>query len=167
MNVFDPFSTQPPSVFAAVVRMAAASLPEVDSVSPHAPIFSPRASGTRYRCFCCFGAEERDVGGAEPVVGRHRQGDRRIDAGQLFDADAVVDGGHAGAAVLFRKLDAHQSEGGELRDQLGGKLLRLIPLAHVRADLGLGELADAAAQQLLLRGQTKVHRRSDSTIMDS
>ena len=51
--------------------------------------------------------------------------------------------------------------------QFSGKVLRLIPLAHVRADFGLGELADAAAQQLLLRGQTKVHRRSDSTIMDS
>ena len=114
-----------------------------------------------------FGARQRDVGGAQPVVGRHRQRDRRIDAGQLFDADAVVDGGHAGAAVLFRKLDAHQSERGELRDQIGGKLLRLIPFAHVRADLGFGELADAATEQLLLRGQTKVHRRSDSTIMDS
>ena len=47
-----------------------------------------------------------------------------------------------------------------------GNCCASIPLAHVRADLGLGELAHAAAQQLLLRGQTKVHRRSDSTIMD-
>jgi alkylation response protein AidB-like acyl-CoA dehydrogenase len=39
------------AVRAAVVRMPAASLPEVDSVSPQAPIFSPRASGTRYFCF--------------------------------------------------------------------------------------------------------------------
>jgi hypothetical protein len=37
----------------------------------------------------------------------------------------------------------------------------------VRADLGLGELADAATEQRLLRGQTKVHRRLDSTIMAS
>ena len=118
--------------------------------------------------FLLLGAEERDVGGAQPVVGGHRQGDGGIDTGQLFDADAVVDGGHAGAAVLLRKLNAHQSRGRRAAGtQFSGKLLGLIPLAHVRPDLGLGELADAAAQQLLLRGQTKVHRRSDSTIMDS
>ena len=106
------------------------------------------------------------MGGAEPVVGCDRQRDRRIDAGQFLDADAVVDGGHARAAVLFRKLDAHQSERREPRDQIGGKLLCLIPFAHVRAHLGFGELADTATEQVLLRGQTKVHRRSDSTIMD-
>ena len=114
-----------------------------------------------------FGAEERDVGRAQAVVGRHGQGDGGIDPGQFLDADAVIDGRHAGAAVLLRKLNAHQSQGGELRHQFSGKVLRLIPLADVRPDLGLGELADALAQQLLLRGQTKVHRRSDSTIMDS
>jgi hypothetical protein len=32
--------------------MPAASLPDVDSVSPQAAIFSPRASGTRYVRFC-------------------------------------------------------------------------------------------------------------------
>ena len=52
VNVFEPFSTQPLPVFVAIVRMPAASLPEVDSVSPQAPICSPRASGTRYFCFC-------------------------------------------------------------------------------------------------------------------
>ena len=52
VNVFDPLSTQQAPARAAVVRMPAASLPDVDSVSPHAPIFSPRASGTRYCCFC-------------------------------------------------------------------------------------------------------------------
>ncbi len=51
VKVFDPFSTHPPPSRVAVVRMPAASLPDVDSVSPQAPIFSPRASGTRYVCF--------------------------------------------------------------------------------------------------------------------
>ena len=51
VKVFDPFSTQRDPARVAVVRMDAASLPELDSVSPHAPIFSPRASGTRYFCF--------------------------------------------------------------------------------------------------------------------
>ena len=47
VKVFAPFSTQHAPARAAVVRIAAASLPEVDSVRPHAPIFSPRASGMR------------------------------------------------------------------------------------------------------------------------
>ena len=36
-------------------------------------------------------------------------------------------------------------------------MLRLVPLADVRADFGLRELANAAAQQLLIRGQPEVH----------
>ena len=46
MNVFDPFSTQHAPARVAVVRMPVASLPDVDSVSAHAPSFSPRASDT-------------------------------------------------------------------------------------------------------------------------
>ena len=62
-----------------------------------------------------------------------------------------------GAAVLLGKLDAHQSERGQLRNQLGRKVLRLVPLPDVRADFGLGELAHRAPQQLLLLGQPEVH----------
>ena len=47
MKVFEPFSTQLSPSRTAVVRVAAASLPAPGSVSPHAPICSPRASGTR------------------------------------------------------------------------------------------------------------------------
>ena len=52
VNVLDPLSTQHSPARVAVVRMPAASLPEVDSVSPQAPSFSPRASGARNCCFC-------------------------------------------------------------------------------------------------------------------
>ena len=75
----------------AVVRMPAASLPEVDSVRPQAPIFSPRASGTRYVCFCASVPNIEDVRGAQAVVRGDRQRDAGIDARQLLDADAVVD----------------------------------------------------------------------------
>ena len=47
MNVFEPFSTQQSPSFTAVVRIAAASLPEPGSVRPHAASASPLASGTR------------------------------------------------------------------------------------------------------------------------
>jgi hypothetical protein len=52
VNVFEPSRTHCEPARVALVRIAAASLPELDSVSPQAPIFSPRASGTRYCCFC-------------------------------------------------------------------------------------------------------------------
>ena len=52
MNVLDPLITQHSPARTAVVRMFAASLPDVDSVRPHAPSFSPRASGAR-NCARC------------------------------------------------------------------------------------------------------------------
>jgi len=66
--------------------------------------------------------------------------------------DAVVERRHAGAAVLLGVLNAQQPEHRQLRHQVGGKMLRLIPFANVRADLGFGELTYRAAQQLLLFG---------------
>ena len=51
-----------------------------------------------------------------------------------------------------------QAERGQLRHQLGRKMLRLVPLADVRPDFGFGELAHAAAQQRLLFGRTEIHR---------
>ena len=94
---------------------------------------------------------------ANRVVFRDRQRDAGLDSGQLLDADAVLDGGHAGAAVRVGKLDAEQSKPGELGDELGWKVLRLIPLHDVRTHLALGEFADAAAQNLLFFGESKVH----------
>ena len=38
-----------------------------------------------------------------------------------------------------------------------GKVLRLVPFADVRPDLGFGELADAAAQQGLVVGRPEIH----------
>ena len=101
-----------------------------------------------------------DVRGAQAVVRRDRQRNGGIDARQLLDADAVVDRRHARAAVLLGKLNAEQPECGQLRHQLGGEMLLLVPLAHVRPDFGFGELAHAAAQQLLFFGRTEIHSAS-------
>jgi len=51
-KAFEPFSSQPPSTLTAEVRPAAASEPAPASVSPQAPIFSPRASGVTQRRRC-------------------------------------------------------------------------------------------------------------------
>ncbi len=52
MKALLPFSTQWSPSRTAVVRIAAASLPDPGSVSAQAASFSPRASGARYRSFC-------------------------------------------------------------------------------------------------------------------
>ncbi len=46
---------------------------------------------------------------------------------------------------------------GHPADELVGEVLRLVPRHDVRTDLGLGELAHAAPQDLLLVGKSKVH----------
>ena len=40
-------------------------------------------------------------------------------------------------------------------------MLRLVPLAHVRADFRLRKLADGAPEQLLLFGQSEIHVRKN------
>src|SRR5207237_769849 len=78
-------------------------------------------------------AEQVDVRGAQAVVGRHRQRDRRVDARQLFDADAVVHRGHRRAAVLRVELDPHHAQPGKLAQKGGRELLRLLLTAAQEA----------------------------------
>ena len=110
MKVFAPFSAQP----SAVARgrgphprgvAAGAGLGQAPGAE-HAAADQPRQVGP----LLLVAAEHPDVRRAQAVVRGHRQGHRRTHPRQLLDADAVVDRRHAGAAVLFRKLDAHQPE---------------------------------------------------------
>ena len=70
MNCFVPFSTQKSPSRVAVVRIAAASLPDEASVSAHDASCSPATSGPRYFCFCAsvpnmkMGAEPSPLGAA-------------------------------------------------------------------------------------------------------
>ena len=155
MNCLVPLMTQQSPSRTADERIAPASLPADASVSPHAASFSPRRERHEVRALLFVGSEHRDVRGAQPVVRGDGQRDRRIDARELLDADAVVDRRHRRAAEFFRELNAHQSERGELREQLAWELLRLVPLARVRPQLGFGEFADAAPQQLLIGVNSK------------
>jgi hypothetical protein len=86
-----------------------------------------------------------------------RQRDRGAHARELFDADAVVHGGHPRPAVLLAELDPHQPERGELGQQLHREMLRLVPFHDVRPHLRLGELAHGLPQDALLFGRTEVH----------
>ena len=157
MNIFDPFNTQHVAVLdrrRAHRRRIAARARFGES-----PRRKLRALRERDQVFLllCVVREHRDVRRAETVVRGNRQGHARIDAGELFDADAVIDGAHAGAAVLVGKLDAHQAELGELGHQLFGEMLSLVPLHHVGTNFSFREFPNALAKELLLVGQRKVH----------
>ena len=56
MKLLAPLSTQLSPSRTAVVRIAAASLPEPASVRPQAASFRPDASGVTKRCFCASDA---------------------------------------------------------------------------------------------------------------
>ena len=80
------------------------------------------------------GTEQRDVGGAQAVVRGDRERDRRTDARQFLDADAVVDRRQRGAAVVLGKLHAGKTERRQLGQEVVRELLRLVPLHDVRAE---------------------------------
>ena len=75
--------------------------------------------------------------GAQAVVRRDRERNGRIDASEFLDANTVVDRRHRGAAICLGKLDAQQTKRRQLGHELDRKMLRLIPLAHVRPDFRL------------------------------
>ena len=105
---------------------------------------SRRARAARGTAVFCASVPNRKMCDAQrPLCAATDSAMLGIDARELLDADAVVDRRHAGAAVLLGILNAEQAERRQLRHQLGGKVLRLIPFADVRADFGFGELAHA------------------------
>ena len=65
MNVFEPEMTHLSPSRTAVVRVPAASLPAVGSVSPQAPSLSPRASGSSVPLLLRFAAEHEQMCAAQ------------------------------------------------------------------------------------------------------
>ena len=61
-----------------------------------------------------------------------------------------------GAAVRLGDRRPEEAELGHLREDLAMDLALLVPLADVRQDLGLGEGADAVADELVLVGEGEV-----------
>ena len=157
MKAFVPSSTKASPVSVAVVRIAAASEPEPGSVSPQAPSTSPRARGGRYRSRWAAVPKLIDVVRAERVVRPHRDADGAVDPRQLLHHEGVGDVVEAGPSVLRREQRAQESQGAELRDELGRELLGLVVPRDDGSDLGLGELPGGASSQLLLGRELEVH----------
>jgi hypothetical protein len=91
-------------------------------------------------------------------VRRHRDAHRAVHARKLLDDGDVFDVAHPRAAVLFGEDDAHEALLGELGDEFDGEVLRLVPLAHVRCNLALGELAHAHPDLKLFLVKLEIHR---------
>ncbi len=102
-------------------------------------------------------AEEMDVRRAQAVVRGERQRDPGVDARELLHHDRPVERREPRAAVLLGPAGAREPERAEPREHLARELLLLVPLARVRGELGLGELAHGLAQQELLFAQLEVH----------
>ena len=65
----------------------------------------------------------------------------------------------ARAAVLLGGGEPEQAERAHLVHDVGREVVVAVPLRGVRRDLGLGEVADAAAELLVLGGQLEAHAR--------
>src|SRR5205085_277576 len=88
----------------------------------------------------------------ERVLHVHQYADRWVNAREFFDADDCGEERSARTAVLFRSLDAHQSEVEELLDDFGRHLRVLVHLLDARAYLAFGELAHRGAEHLFVFG---------------
>ena len=120
-------------------------------------------AATRYRCFCASVPNIADVRRAQAVVRGHRQRDRRIDARQLLDADAVVDRRHRRRRRTPRGTGCPSARAPpSFGSSSIGKCCASSHSLTCGRISALGELADGAAQQLLLVGQTEVHGRNVS-----
>src|SRR5262249_39151857 len=92
---------------------------------------------------------------------RPLHGDEAADAGidtlELLHDEAVLDVGHAGAAVAF-EVRAEEAELGHFGDQLGGKTGVAVAIANQRQDSLLGESARGLPNHALLFGEERVDR---------
>ena len=138
----------------------AASVPTPGSVRPNVASFSPRACGTSQRWRCSSVPHWRRASELSPTwtlwTTRNEVSARSSSSHRSAEADVV----HPGAAVGLGDRRAEEAELAHPLEDLAMDLALLVPLADVRQDLGLGEVADGLAHELVLVGQGEVdHRR--------
>src|SRR5258708_33521339 len=67
IHIFSPFNIHSSPSRLAVDRAPTTSEPAPGSVKPYVAIFSPRACGTRYFCFCSSVPHDKSVSELRPV----------------------------------------------------------------------------------------------------
>ena len=123
---------------------------------------SPATSVGQPGLLLLVGAVGQDRVDPQADRGLERDAHRLVDAADLLDRqaqrrEAAVLARHPGAAELLRSRQPHQAERAHLLDDVGREVVVAVPLRGVRRDLGLGEVADAAAELLVLGGQLEGH----------
>ena len=98
--------------------------------------------------FVCAPANEGVVD--ERVLHVNKNAHRSINAREFFDGENGAEEIRAGAAVLFRRFDAHQAELKTLADDGGVEFGGLVHVFDARAQFALGEFADAGAKHRLV-----------------
>src|SRR5204862_3351739 len=96
---------------------------------------------------------------AQRGVRAQRDGDTRVDPGELLDGEYVGERVAAAAAVVLGEGNAHEVELAEPAHDVVGEGLRAVELLGDRCDLATREVANGALDQAVLVGQVEVHAR--------
>ena len=84
--------------------------------------------------------------------------DARVGARKLLEHENVGEEIGAGAAVLLRYADSHQSELRELGEDVAWEVVLAVPVGRVRLDLGADEIAGQRLDLSLLGRELEVHQ---------
>ena len=164
MNAFEPLTTQSPFSNRPVVWTSAASEPAPGSVKANPPSASPRASGASQRSFCSSVPNRFSRLPASPIA---------ADSVIAIDWSTRPSSSSARHTVMASASDPPYASGNgrpnnpsvaHLLHHVERELLLPVGLGRPRIDDLFGELADDAAERLLLRSQVEVHAcRNPST----
>ena len=149
MKRFEPSRTYSSPSRRAVVRIAAESEPEPDSVSAYAGSHSPEANLGQVALLLLVAAGELEAERAE-LLHREDQGRGRADLPHLLDRDQREERAGAEPAVLLGEEEAEDVVLAEQLDDVPGELVGGVDLGRARRDPLARELPDEVAQLPLL-----------------
>ncbi len=152
MKRFEPSRTYSSPSRRAVVRIAAESEPEPDSVSAYAGSHSPEREPRQPALLLLVAAGELEPERAE-LLHREDQAARRADLRDLLDRDQREQRPGAEPAVLLGEEEPEDVVLAEQLDDVPRELVRRVDLGRARRDPLARERADELAQLPLLVGQ--------------
>ena len=156
MKIFEPLITHSPSCSSARPR-GARRRAAPGSVRPKAASFFPEARSGSHSRFCSsfpnrkIGIVPSDVCAATVIA---TDESIRVSSSIAIAYERVS---LPPAAVLLGDRHAHQSQLGELADQVVGEAMLPVELLRLGRDLLLGEVPDRAPDELLLFAEVEVH----------
>ena len=136
--------------------------------SANPPSASPRRERREPALLLLVGPEPVQQVAGEPDRRRQRDRDRLVDPPELLERETHRDRVGVGAPVRLGERQPEQPEVAHLLHHVERELLLPVGLGRPRLDDLFGELADDAAERLLLRSQVEVHacRKPSMSRMD-